>query len=312
VPISANYAGGPITLPSSAAATYTVTHEETSLSYTGDTHVANGVPATLSGVLTEDGTTPIAGRTVAFSLGTGASQQTCSAVTATNGSAACVISTVNQPLTSSTTVPVSAVFAGDAFYQPSSASTSVFLQYLTGRAYGLSASVNLALLSLNVPPTPDTGEITTAFPGSTTTPCTLSVNALGVVVAQSLCVNVTTSLAPGTSSATATVQHVTIGVPGLPVIDATAIKASSTTTCAGSTGSTTIASLTIGGAPVTVNAAANTTISLLGLATLTVNEQKPVPGADKGLTVNALHLTGLGGAVDIVVGSATSDAHNCG
>jgi hypothetical protein len=43
----------------------------------------------------------------------------------------------------------------------------------------------------------------------------------------------------------------------------------------------------------------------LGLATLTVNEQKLFPGADKSLTVNALHLTGLGGAVDVVVGNGS-------
>jgi hypothetical protein len=36
-----------------------------------------------------------------------------------------------------------------------------------------------------------------------------------------------------------------------------------------------------------------------------------VPGADFGLTVNTLHLTSLDGLIDVVVGSATSDAHNC-
>ncbi|MFI6358498.1 hypothetical protein ACIBJF_39165 [Streptomyces sp. NPDC050743] len=39
-------------------------------------------------------------------------------------------------------------------------------------------------------------------------------------------------------------------------------------------------------------------------------EQTPVPGADFGLTVNAVHLA-AGGLVDVVVGSATSDAQNC-
>ena len=69
--------------------------------------------------------------------------------------------------------------------------------------------------------------------------------------------------------------------------------------------------LTIGGVAVNVNVGPNTTVDVAGLAKLVINEQLPVPGADKGLTVNALHLTGLGGAVDVVVASATSDAHNC-
>ncbi|HEY0804685.1 MAG TPA: choice-of-anchor P family protein, partial [Pseudonocardiaceae bacterium] len=132
-----------------------------------------------------------------------------------------------------------------------------------------------------------------------------------VISADVLCANVTTILAPGTSTATSAVANVTIGVPGLPVITATAIKATSTTTCAAASGTTTITNLTIGGVPVNLNVPPNTGINVAGLAQLVINEQVPVPGADKGLTVNALHLTGLGGAVDVVVASATSDAHNC-
>ncbi|MFE0138715.1 choice-of-anchor P family protein [Streptomyces sp. NPDC059037] len=48
----------------------------------------------------------------------------------------------------------------------------------------------------------------------------------------------------------------------------------------------------------------------LGLAgKLVVNEQIPVEGADKGLTVNAVHLTTPAGA-DVVIGSSTSSAHD--
>ncbi|GAA1956971.1 choice-of-anchor P family protein [Catenulispora subtropica] len=57
------------------------------------------------------------------------------------------------------------------------------------------------------------------------------------------------------------------------------------------------------------NVGPNTGIDLGGLAKLILNEQLPVPGADRGLTVNALHLQVLDGTV--VVASATSDAHNC-
>ena len=311
VQIHGVFAGTPAFLPSATTANFVVKLEETALSYTGDTHVANGTPAHLSGVLTEDGVTPIAGRPVVFTLGSGATAQTCTGTTDVNGHASCTIASVNQPLTAAATVPVGAAFAGDQFYLPSSASATLLLQFLTGRAFGLSANINLLLLSLTVPPTPDTGPVRTASAGSTTTPCTVQLSALLVINAKALCANVTTTLAPGTSTATSSVANVTIGVPGLPVITATAIKATSTTTCAASSGTTTITNLTIGGVAVNVNVGPNSTVDVAGLATLVLNEQVPVPGADKGLTVNALHLTGLGGAVDVVVASATSDAHNC-
>jgi hypothetical protein len=311
VQVHGTFAGTPAFLPSATTVNFVVKLEETALSYTGDTHVANGTPAHLSGVLTEDGVTPIAGRQVVFTLGSGATAQTCTGTTDVNGHASCTIASVNQPLTAAATVPVNAAFAGDQFYLPSSASATLLLQFLTGRAFGLSANINLLLLSLTVPPTPDTGAVRTASAGSTTTPCLAHLGALLVINANALCANVTTTLAPGTSTATSTVANVTIGVPGLPVITATAIKATSTTTCAASSGTTTITNLTIGGVAVNVNVGPNTAINVAGLAKLVLNEQLPVPGADKGLTVNALHLTGLGGAVDVVVASATSDAHNC-
>jgi hypothetical protein len=82
-------------------------------------------------------------------------------------------------------------------------------------------------------------------------------------------------------------------------------------TCSGATGSVTIEHLTVGGAPVDTGVAPNSGIDLGGGAKLVLDEQLPVPGADHGLTVNALHLTVLGGTVDVVVGSSTSDVHNC-
>jgi hypothetical protein len=310
VPIHATFAGTPALLPSSASATFTVTLEETTLTYTGDTHIANGTPAHLSGVLKEDGITPIAGRSVTFTIGSGTSAQSCTGTTAANGTASCTVTSVNQPLNSAGTVGLIAVFSGDAFYRPASATATLRLQFLTGRAFGLSAAVNLLLLHLTIPPTPDTGPVRTAGASSTTTPCTAHVGVLAVN-ADALCANVTTTLAPGTSTGTSTVAHVTVGIPGLPVIEATAVRATSTSTCAAATGATTIANLTIGGVLVNVSSAPNTVVNVAGLAQLVINEQTPVPGADKGLTVNALHLTGLGGAVDVVVASATSDAHNC-
>jgi hypothetical protein len=113
--------------------------------------------------------------------------------------------------------------------------------YMTGRAFGLSAELPL----VNVPPTPDTGPISTPNASSTTTPCIASIP--GAVSAEVLCANVTTSLGPAKSTAKATVAELAIaGLLPLTPVAATVIEAGSTSTCAGASGKTTFASLTIG------------------------------------------------------------------
>jgi hypothetical protein len=312
--LTAAFAEDATHLASSTTVGFTITREETTLAYTGQKHVANGVPAALSGVLKEDGSTPIAGRSVLIALGTGASQQTCTGTTDGTGTAGCTIPVVNQPLNATATVPVSLSFAGDAFYLPSAASATVRLEYYTGRSFGLSAGINLLLLPLTIPPTPDTGQVRVAQATTTTTPCTVTINTL-LVSAGTLCANVTAKLAPGASTATATVQNVSIGLPGLPVIGISGLTARSVSSCSGTSGSTTL-TLTIAGVPITVPSAPNTVVNVPGGARLVVNEQSAVPGADFGTTVNGVHLIVpglLGGAptADVIIGSATSDAHNC-
>jgi hypothetical protein len=130
-PLIASFAGDATHLPSSASATFVVTREETTTTYTGPTVIANGVPTTLSGVLKEDGTTPIAGRTLTLTLGSDGGAQSCTTgATNASGSASCSI-TPAQPLGAGT---VSASFAGDAFYLPSadSAKTTVFAFLASG------------------------------------------------------------------------------------------------------------------------------------------------------------------------------------
>jgi hypothetical protein len=119
--VTASFAGSGLYQASSATTPFTITKEETALSYTGLTVIANGFPVTLTGVLTEDGTVAVAGRTVSFTLGTGGSAQTCAGTTDATGKASCTIAVVNQPLGTNTVV---ARFAGDAFYLPSSASAN--------------------------------------------------------------------------------------------------------------------------------------------------------------------------------------------
>lgn len=305
--LTAAFAGNSAVQAASDTVSFTITREEDTLTYTGQPRIANGVPASLSAVLKEDGTSPISGRQVTLAIGTGSSLQSCTATTGSDGTGSCTV-TPHQPLNSTATVPATATFAGDAFYLPSSASATLLLQYMTGRAYGLSAAVNLPLLPVNVPPQPDTGTIRTADAVTTSTPCTASVSAV-VLSAQALCPKVTTTIAPGSVTATSTVSRATIGIPGLPVITVTGLTGTSASTCSGATGSASL-TLTIGGSPVTVPTAPNSTIPL-GVGSITVNEQDPVTGADHGLTEEAFHLTALGGTVDVVLGYATSASHNC-
>ncbi|HVV24574.1 MAG TPA: choice-of-anchor P family protein [Pseudonocardiaceae bacterium] len=302
-PLTATFAGDATHLGTTATSTFTVTHEETTLTYTGPTKAANGAPLTLSGVLREDGATPIAGRTVTFTIGSGGSAQSCAGTTAASGSASCTIASVDQPA-ATTSVGVTAVFAGDTFYQPATASATLKFQYLTGRAYGLSAK---GLVSIS--PTPDTGPVATAAATTVAPPCVLTVG--GLIKAHTLCAKVTTTVDPGTSTATASVQDATIGVVGLPVIQIGLVQSASDTTCSASSGSVTVTSIKVGGIPLAVNLhpAPNTTISVLGI-TVVLNEQLPVAGADHGLTVNAVHVKAAG-LLDVVLASATSDIHNC-
>jgi hypothetical protein len=124
-PLTVDFAGNEQLETAHFASTFVVTREETTLDYTGPVVIANGFNAHLSGVLREDGVTPIAGRMVSFTLGSGPGAQSCSDATDLAGLAECTISPVAQPLGPGA---VSADFAGDAFYLPSSdsASTIVF------------------------------------------------------------------------------------------------------------------------------------------------------------------------------------------
>jgi hypothetical protein len=312
--IRASFGGTEELLPSSDSVGFTVTRQQTAVDYTGPRKVANGVPAKLSAVLTEetkDGP-PVSGREVTLALGEGEDRQACTGTTNGSGVVACTIPLLDQPLNADATVPVTVDFGGDAFYLPSQDRDTVLLEYYTGRSFGLSAEIDLPLLELGVEPTPDTGPVRTAHASSTDTPCVASVSVV-VLTAHALCPDVTTSLAPGTSKATAKVDNVSIGLPGLPVVEVDGATARSTSTCGngGSASGTTDLRLRIGGELVEVTAEANAVVELPGAAKLVVNEQLPVPGADHGLTVNAVHLIAGDGLSDVVVASATSDVHNC-
>ncbi|HKB34428.1 MAG TPA: sialidase family protein [Candidatus Dormibacteraeota bacterium] len=123
-PLVTSFAGDAFFLPASITTTFVIKREETTTTYTGPTVIANGVSTTFSGVLKEDGTVPIAGRTLTITLGSGVTQQSClTTPTDPGGSGNCPM-VPNQPLGPGT---VTATFAGDAFYLPSSDTQATIL-----------------------------------------------------------------------------------------------------------------------------------------------------------------------------------------
>jgi hypothetical protein len=186
-------------------------------------------------------------------------------------------------------------------------------QTLLGRAYGLSANVSLLGLPLiNRPPTPDTGEIATTLDSSTSVPCVATLS--GPLGAHALCASVTTTAFPGVSTAAASVADLSLSVVTLPTITIGAVHSTSTTSCDGFTGSTTIAYLKIGSTVViaTPTLVAPNTHVTVGPVSLVLNEQ--VPGPTGGLTVNGVHLSVNGGGLaqtNLVVASARSNIGNC-
>ncbi|HEY2666115.1 MAG TPA: ice-binding family protein [Actinomycetota bacterium] len=206
-----------------------------------------------------------------------------------------------------------AAYSGDPNNRPAasrcgSETVVVTPQTLTGRAYGLAVGVAV----VTVPPTPDTGNISTTSSSTTSTPCVATLT--GPVVATVLCANVTTVAFPGKSTASASVANATTLIAG-PVITLVAAKSTSTTTCAGSSGTTTIDKLVVGSTvviAVPTQVAPNTTVNV-GAVKLVLNEQLPFSTPDKGLTVNAIHVSVNAGGIklDLVVSSSKSDIGGC-
>jgi hypothetical protein len=247
---------------------------------------------------------------------------TCSTpiATRTNPLTGTTATSGNIPVTAAGTYSWVATYSGDAHNSPATSACGretvlVTAQTLTGRAYGLAARTTLlGIPLLTVVPTPDTGFVSTAASSTTATPCVATLT--GTIGAHALCANVTTVANPARSTATASVADANAAILGIPTITMGVVQSSSTTSCAGSTGSTTIAFLSVGGVVVIAQPtqiAPNTGVTV-GVVTLVLNEQLPFTGHDQGLTVNAVHVNvntlGLA-VVDIVVASAQSDIINC-
>jgi M6 family metalloprotease-like protein len=114
-PYTITAAFGPDTDYQSSGATqpFAITREQTTTIYTGPTVILQGASGVkLEGKLLEDGVTPISGRTLTLKLGA----QSCTGTTGANGVAGCTL-TFTGALGGQ---QLSAIFAGDAYYLPSS------------------------------------------------------------------------------------------------------------------------------------------------------------------------------------------------
>jgi hypothetical protein len=191
-------------------------------------------------------------------------------------------------------------------------------QVLTGDAFAVQVHASLLGLPLINPATvQNTGAVSTTSSTSTAVPCGLKVAVVNVLLSGEICGDVTTDAAyPSRSTASASVANIALGLPTLPVIAIEGVRSTSTTTCSGSVGSTTIAYLRVG---TTVVIAKPTTVPAndtmhVGPVTLILNQQLPFSSPDHGLTVNAIHvLVGLPwlANLDLTVASSESDIANC-
>jgi len=108
----------------------------------------------------------------------------------------------------------------------------------------------------------------------------------------------------------AAVADVTL-LPGDPnQIKADFLQAHSLATCTGVSGDSDIANLQVAGQQIIVTGQPNQTVSVPGVLTLVINEQTTSSSdGTNSITVNALHLTGVGllNGIEVIVSSAHSD-----
>lgn len=122
--LTASFAGDSSYQASSGSASFTVHLEQTSLVYTGQTSATRGGPVKMRAKLTTDDPaagTPMGGRKVSFTYGTGSTAQSCSATTNSSGVATCTIAKSKQ---GSGSVSVTAHYAGNSHYQAATATST--------------------------------------------------------------------------------------------------------------------------------------------------------------------------------------------
>lgn len=309
LPLQISFAGDDGFEPASTSAQIAV-QSATEITYTGDQFVANGTSAELRAVLGDvDRDEPVVGRLVTLTLGD-VRPQVCTATTDAAGVAACTIGEVNQPLTADATVPATAAFAGDGAYLPSDDRTLVRLEYYTGAAFGASGTITLPPMPpVELSPRPDTGEVRTAQAQQTDIPCTAELDTPMLRVTQ-LCLQVSTSLDPGTVTAASELDSARVRLPGVGAVNISGLAVEATSTCDGAIGSTAV-EITVNNRVIEVGDGTDIVIDLPAPgAAIVVNEQHPTDEGE-GVAVTGVRITGTNGFAEVVLGYVEAAAHNC-
>jgi hypothetical protein len=175
-----------------------------------------------------------------------------------------------------------------------------------GSAFG--ASVSITLLGIG----PITaGPFSAASTDGPTEDSLASANVPNVLSAGLITTSATLDETTGQVDSRASTADVAVGILGpANVVEASLVVATCTATQAGNSGSATLADVQLGSlGTVDASPAANTTIDVPGVASITFNEQ--IDNDDGSLTVNAIHIKLLGGKKhslaegDIILSSAT-------
>ena len=169
----------------------------------------------------------------------------------------------------------------------------------SGRAYG--AQVKLINPNPNVLLFSDTGELP---PQGGSLSATLLTIQLGNTLSSH---TVTASCSGGGGQANSSAsQEEVVAFQGQPAqVTAWVVASQAHADCAGVSGSSVVTNLTFGGNSVTVTGKPNQTVTILGVATLIINEQIVGVGA-RDITVNALHVI-PGTGEEVILSSSHSD-----
>ena len=133
----------------------------------------------------------------------------------------------------------------------------------------------------------------------------LDVSVLGVLRANVL--SASTSGSTGNAHSRASLADVVLTVPGAPTITASFLQARTHAHCKGTSGSSHIAQLTVGGKAITVGTAPNQVIALPLGVKLILNEQTHTQtGAYREVRTNALRLI-VPGVAEVILSGAKSD-----
>ncbi|MBZ5559243.1 MAG: hypothetical protein LAO77_18375 [Acidobacteriia bacterium] len=169
---------------------------------------------------------------------------------------------------------------------------------VNGRA--VAAYVNVPSLGVSDVAVADTGAIPTDGGWAGATAQTAAVG--GVLTADTIVSSASGALTGASAASSASLSNVVI-LPGAPAsVTASFVRSQVSVTGSGAGGYSEIGSLTFGGSAIPVTGLPNQTVSLLGVATLIINQQTPTA---QGLVVNALHLI-LATGEEVILSSASS------